>query len=476
MKLAENIEESIEKAIPEPAMRLLNILEQAGYESYVVGGCVRDVLVGIVPHDWDITTAATPEQVKACLKAAGIDCIETGIAHGTVSAIFDKSPYEITTFRAESTYSDGRHPDGVTFIKDVGADLQRRDFTMNAIAYSPKRGLVDIAGGQKDLSDNLLRSVGVAHERFSEDALRILRALRFAATYGFEIESSMQKALHADKDLLKQVAAERIQTEMRRLICGKYMVDILLDYADIFAVCMPEISPCIGFDQQNSHHIYNVWEHMVRSAGFAPKDVVLRYAMLFHDIGKPACFFLGEDGQGHFYDHREVGADIFEKMARDMRMPQKEAKHIELLIRYHDANLPTTKKGLRRWILQFGQETVREILTVHRCDISALNPKEVPEALANMDKYQAFFEEVLSSMNVFGMKDLAINGHDLTKAGIEPGPELGVRLEACLQAVCDGEPENNHDELLEFALSYNSASASNIGEQNMGERPVHLDE
>ncbi len=348
MKPSKNIEASIEKAMPEPAKRLLDILEQAGFESYVVGGCIRDVLAGLVPHDWDITTAALPEQVQKTLQDAGITCIETGIAHGTVSAIVNKQPYEITTFRAESTYSDGRHPDGVTFIKDIGADLQRRDFTMNAIAYSPTRGLVDIAGGQIDLANNLLRSVGDAHERFSEDALRIMRALRFAATYGFEIEPSMGEALHTDKDLLKQIAAERIQAELRRLICGKHMVDVLLNYADVLAVFIPEIKSCIGFDQQNSHHIYNVWEHMVRSASFAPEQVILRYTMLFHDIGKPDCFFIGEDGQGHFYNHREVGADIFHKMAKKMRLPQKEAKHIELLIRYHDANLPTTKAGLRR--------------------------------------------------------------------------------------------------------------------------------
>ena len=437
--------------IPPAAMRVLDVLEAGGYAAYVVGGCVRDALSGSEPHDWDITTNARPAQVEECLRAAGIPVVETGIAHGTVSAIIGHEPYEVTTFRAEGAYSDCRHPDAVSFIDDIEGDLLRRDFTVNAMAYSPTRGLVDTTGGRADLAAGLLRTVGPAHERFAEDALRILRALRFAAERGLSIEPATARALHEDRGLLSQVAAERLEMEFRRIICGGFSTDALLEYADVVAAFIPQMADCIDFDQRNPHHMYTVWEHMVRAASFAPRDPVMRYAVLFHDIGKPATFFVGEDGCGHFYGHREAGAEIFHGLARDLRIPRRQANHAELLIRYHDANLPTTKKGLRRWIVKFGEETMRELLVVHRCDIQALDRSEVEAALANMDAYDAFFSDVLSGMKVFGMRDLAVDGHDLMAAGVEAGPAVGEALRACLQAVVDGEVANERGALLDYA-------------------------
>ncbi len=433
------------------AMRVLDVLEAGGYEAYVVGGCVRDALSGAVPHDWDITTNARPGQVEECLRAAGVPVVETGIAHGTVCAIIGRKPYEITTFRAEGAYSDCRHPDAVSFIDDVEGDLLRRDFTVNAMAYSPTRGLVDTTGGRADLEAGILRTVGRPHERFAEDALRILRALRFAAERGFSVEPGCARALHADRGLLSRVAAERLEMEFRRIICGEHLVDVLLEYADVVAAFIPQVEPCIGFDQRNPHHMYTVWEHMVRAASFAPAEPVMRYAVLFHDIGKPATFFIGEDGCGHFYGHREAGAGIFHGLARDLRIPRRQANHAELLVRYHDANLPTTRKGLRRWIVRFGEETMRELLVVHRCDIQALDSAEVDGALLGMDAYDAFFLDVLSGMKVFGMRDLAVDGHDLMAAGVEAGPAVGKALRACLQAVVDGELENERAALIAYA-------------------------
>lgn len=437
--------------IPQAARRVLDALEAGGHEAYVVGGCVRDALCGRKPHDWDITTDARPDEVEACLAAAGIPYVETGLQHGTVSAIVEHAPYEVTTFRAEGAYSDCRHPDAVNFIDDVEGDLLRRDFTVNAMAYSPARGLVDTTGGREDLAAGILRTVGRPHERFVEDALRILRALRFSAVRGLSIEADTAAALHADRELLAQVAPERIEMEFRRLICGDFIVDVLLDYADVVSVFIPQIEPCIGFDQRNPHHVYTVWEHMVRAASFAPPQPVMRYAVLFHDIGKPGTFRMGEDGCGHFYGHREVGADIFHELARNLRLPHREAHLAELLVRYHDANLPTTKKGLRRWIVRFGEETMRRILAIHRCDIQALNPAEVDAALANMDAYDAFFAETLAGMQVFGLPDLAVDGRDLMDVGVPQGPPVGAALRACLQAVVDGEVPNERDALCAYA-------------------------
>ncbi len=444
--------------IPRPARRVLDALEAGGHEAYVVGGCVRDALAGLEPHDWDITTSARPDEVEACLAAAGIPVVETGLQHGTVSAIVDHEPYEVTTFRAEGAYSDGRHPDAVSFIDDVEGDLLRRDFTVNAMAYSPARGLVDTTGGREDLAAGILRTVGRPHARFAEDALRILRALRFAACRGFSIEHEMAAALHADRGLLSQVAPERIEMEFRRLICGDFIVDTLLEYADVVAVFIPQMEPCIGFDQRNPHHVYTVWEHMVRAASCAPPEPVMRYAVLFHDIGKPATFRMGEDGCGHFYDHREVGAEIFHELARGLRLPRREAHLAELLVRYHDANLPTTRRGLRRWIVRFGEETMRRILAIHRCDIRALNPAEADGALANMDAYEAFFAETLAGMQVFGLHDLAVDGRDLMDVGLSEGPRLGEVLRACLQAVVDGEVDNERAALLAYAKGLGGSS------------------
>ncbi len=438
--------------VPPAARRVLDALEAGGHAAYIVGGCVRDALCGLEPHDWDITTSARPAEVEACLAGAGIPCVETGLAHGTVSAIVEHEPYEVTTFRAEGAYSDGRHPDAVSFIDDVEGDLLRRDFTVNAMAYSPARGLVDTTGGREDLAANVLRTVGRPCERFAEDALRILRALRFAAVRGFSIEDETAAALHADRGLLAQVAPERIEMEFRRLVCGDFLVGVLLEYADVVAAFIPQIQPCIGFDQRNPHHVYTVWEHMVRAAQAAPPQTAMRYALLFHDIGKPATFRMGEDGYGHFHGHREAGAGIFHELARALRIPRRQAAHVELLVRYHDANLPTTKKGLRRWIVRFGEQTVRELLVVHRCDISALNPAEVDGALANMDAYDAFFAEVLAGMQVFGIGDLAVDGRDLMDAGVPQGPQVGQALRSCLQAVVDGELANEREALLAHAL------------------------
>ena len=435
--------------IPADVLRIIGLLEAAGYEAYIVGGCVRDAFLGRVPDDFDITTSARPGQVKAVLAAAGIACADTGLKYGTVSALVGGRAYETTTFRHDGAYSDGRHPDEVQLLSSVDGDLARRDFTVNAMAYSPTRGFVDLFGGRADLAAGTLRCVGQPHKRFAEDALRIMRALRFAATFEFSIEPATAAAIHADAALLGQVSAERIAAELSKLVCAPGAGDILLEYADVMATIMPQIEPSIGFEQHNSHHAYTVWEHCVRACCAAPADdLPMRMAALFHDIGKPACFFMGEDGQGHFYGHREVSADLFAGVARQLKLPRKLADEVELLVRYHDAKTPTTPAGWRRWAVKFGPDAVRRILQLQRYDISALAPGEVAGGLAAVDEASAAFEQAIAQVHVFGVGDLAIGGRDLLACGIPQGPAIGQVLRQLLAEVVEGELANERGALL----------------------------
>lgn len=449
--------------IPENVLRVIELLETADHAAYVVGGCVRDALLGREPNDWDITTSARPEQTKAIMARAGLQTADTGIKYGTVTVLVDGEPFETTTFRSDGPYSDGRHPDTVELLDAIDGDLARRDFTVNALAYNPRTGIVDLFGGQEDLQRGVLRCVGDAHERFAEDALRIMRALRFAAQLGFSIEEDTAAAVHADARLLQQVSAERIFAELSKLVTAPHMREVMLDYADVLAVVLPEIEPSIGFDQHNTHHCYTVWEHCVRACEYAaPDDLTMRYAALFHDIGKPACFFMGDDGQGHFYGHREVSADLFAGISKRLKFPRKLAQRVEVLVRYHDANPPTTAKGMRRWALEFGADTVRQIFEIHRCDVSALTPQIVEASFADIDAMEAFFEESIAEVHITGKHDLAVSGRDLLELGIPQGPDVGCVLDALLAAVVDGELENERGALLARAQQLVSTDAGQV--------------
>ncbi len=438
--------------IPHSAQRVIDVLEAAGYEAYVVGGCVRDALLGRVPNDWDITTSALPQQTREVAHAAGFATFDTGIKHGTITVVVEHDHFEVTTYRDDGTYSDGRHPDQVTFLDAVSGDLARRDFTVNAMAYNARIGLVDEFGGQQDLAAKVLRAVGSPHKRFEEDALRIMRGMRFSAQLGFSIEDETAAAIHECRRLLDRVSAERITAEFDKLICAPGCVDALLGYPDVLEVFLPEIADSVGFDQRNVHHCYTVWEHCARACAFAPADdLTLRYTALFHDIGKPSCYFMGEDGQGHFYGHRDVSADLFHEIAKRLKFPRKLADNIELLVRYHDANLPTTAKGMRHWAVKFSPEVVRQIFAIHRCDVQALAPAEVEPALANIDDAEEFFEQAIADVPVFGVKSLAVRGGDLMEVGCPQGPLIGKVLQELLRAVVDGEVANERGPLLEAA-------------------------
>ena len=332
--------------IPEKALIVFELLEKRGYECFLVGGCVRDMLMGIEPHDIDITTNATPDEVKAVF--ADFHTLDIGIKHGTVTVINDSEPIEITTYRKESTYSDGRRPDAVTFSRHINDDLSRRDFTSNAIAYSPSVGIVDPFGGMADIENKILRCVGTPTERFTEDSLRILRGLRFASVLGFSIDKATEEAMYSCRELINIVSPERIFTEISKLICGKNAGTIISRYSDILAVALPEIKDMKGFEQHNFHHIYDVLNHTAKVVDSVYPAVDLRFAALFHDCGKPDCFSIDENGVGHFYSHASISGRKAEEALTRLRCDNATKDKVVKLVKIHDTPIEPDSKIVKK--------------------------------------------------------------------------------------------------------------------------------
>ena len=438
----------MEIKVPHNAQRVLNMLEQAGHPSYVVGGCVRDALMGRIPNDWDICTAARPQQVKELCAREGLASFDTGIQHGTVTVHVDHEPFEVTTFRADGAYEDGRHPVSVSFLDAVEGDLARRDFTVNAMAYSPARGLVDVFGGRDDLSRKTLRCVGDPAARFAEDGLRILRALRFASTLGFEIHPATAAALHEHRRLLEPVAMERISAEFMKLICGQGAVGILLEYRDVVGTFLPQVEPMFGFEQLSRYHVYDVWEHCVRSCGLIEPDPVLRLAALVHDVGKPSCFFTDDEGIGHFYGHPEAGEPLARQIARHLRLPNAVTSELCTLVLWHDRPLPLTPKAMRRRLAKLGEPLCRRLYQLVEADMRTHSQLNMAHNLETLARSRALMEEALQEMDVFSPRDLAIDGRDLMELGFAPGPRLGEVKGELFSLVVDGELPNSRPELL----------------------------
>ena len=443
--------------MPDEVTHLIDILDWAGYDSYIVGGCVRDSFLDKTPHDWDICTAADPKKVLAILDLHNIKSIETGLQHGTVTAHIDGNNYEITTFRIDGEYSDNRRPDSVRFVRDVKADLARRDFTINAMAYSAWEGLVDPFGGYTDLCQGIIRCVGNPDDRFQEDALRILRALRFAATYGFEIDNETAGAIRRNKDLLKNISAERIQSELCKMLVGKGVLDILLNYTDVMSVIIPELAPCIGFKQNNPHHRYDVYEHIVHAVTSyrdSRVDLSIKLALLFHDIGKPECYTEDKNGVGHFYEHGIVSARIAEDVLRRLKFDNKTVDEVVTLVLYHDADVHPKARSVRRWLNKIGPTMLDKLLRVRCADIEAQGGHDTFERLAQCAKVAIVLYNVLVQQQCFQIKDLAVNGHDILRLGVEPGPKVGEVLNHLLNKVIEEELENDHAILIEEAEKY----------------------
>lgn len=451
--------------IPPEAYWLCNALQYHGFDAYVVGGCVRDGLLGKTPHDWDICTSAKPEEVLALMDEHHVKTIETGLQHGTVTAHMNGENYEITTFRVDGEYSDNRRPDHVEFVGNVIEDLSRRDFTINAMAYNPDvrfddpyygpSRLVDPWFGRIDLANRVIRCVRNPDDRFREDALRIMRALRLASTYGFTIEEKTAKAIHRNKDLLKNIAAERIQSELTRMLCGKGALDILLEYSDVMAVIIPELEPCIGFNQNNKYHIYNVYDHIVHAVvNYKGDDISIKMALLLHDIGKPHCYTEDHNG-GHFHGHGVIS----HKMARDvmerLRFDNKSKEEVLTLVLYHDAEIHPGVRSVKRWLNKIGPEMFSKLIEVRFADMYAhadVNREE------RIDKYFAMLkiaDDIVDEQQCFTLKDLAINGYVvMDHLGVDSGPMVGKVLNHLLDKVLDGEIENDCDELVEEAKRY----------------------
>ena len=440
--------------LPAAVSDLLIRLKSAGYSAYVVGGCVRDSLLGLFPHDWDICTSALPEQMQAVF--SGLHTVETGLKHGTLTVIVDHVPYEVTTFRVDGTYTDHRHPDSVSFVDNIKEDLARRDFTVNAMAWSSVTGLTDPFGGQDDLLAGIIRSVGDPEKRFEEDALRILRALRFASVYDFVIDPATDCALRRMAPDLKRVAAERIRTELLKLLCGKACGRVLRGYPEVLAQILPDLQPMFGYDQRNHHHSWDLWEHTVLTVENVPPDPVLRLAMLLHDTGKPSVCVIDEKGEGHYIGHQQASADIALRAAKSLRLDNAFRNRLVRLVRYHDVRLRTwsgeintDRTFLLRLLNRFGEQDLRALFLIHCADRTATGYSSPGREQARLEKRMDALDSLLAEQPCFTLKDLAVNGHDLQAAGIK-GKAIGGALDSLLEAVMDGKVENEKKALLRY--------------------------
>ena len=426
--------------------KVLRRLEEAGYEAYAVGGCVRDLMRGKTPDDWDMTTSARPEEVMALFAP---HAIPTGLQHGTVTVREDGQSFEITTFRADGEYTDNRHPSEVRFSTDLREDLCRRDFTVNAMAMDRRGKLIDPFSGQEDLQKGIIRCVGEADRRFGEDALRIMRGLRFAAVLGFAIDEDTAQSIRENRDRLQNIAIERILVEMDKLLCGENAGRILLDFPEVFGVFLPEILPCVDFDQHSKYHCYTVWEHIVHSVEAVPADSVLRWAMLLHDIGKPACFTVDEQGAGHFYGHDGISADMAADICRRMRMDKQRSARIELLVRRHGPDLPENKRGMLRLLNAIGEEAVRQLIAVKRADNMA-QAAAFRSRQEEIDRQEQLLQRILDERPCFTLQQLAVDGRDMMTLGLQ-GKAIGEMLHTLLQRVLDGQLPNEREVLLRWA-------------------------
>ena len=416
--------------IPQHAATVLKHLETHGFEAYVVGGCVRDSLMGRTPKDWDVCTNARPEEVLRVFRKFHV--IKTGLKHGTVTVMVNRKPVEVTTFRIDGAYTDNRHPDAVSFVSRVEEDLARRDFTINAMAYTPRRGLVDAFGGREDLAARTIRCVGEPDARFHEDGLRILRALRFAARFDFNIETETAHSIRRNRHLLANVSAERIFSELKGILAGEGVLSMLLGFPEVFATIIPELQPTIGLPQNTPYHCFDVWTHTAYSVAAAPPDEPLRLVMLLHDIGKPSRRTRDETGRDHFYGHQEAGAPLAQKVLLRLKSDNDTLSRTVALVREHDVNWPTTAAGMRRLIGRLGVENVRSLFEVQRADLAAHSDYGRGKKEAALRAARLLFEDVLDSTPAFTVKDLPVNGADLMALGMQPGPAMRQVLERLL--------------------------------------------
>jgi len=426
---------------------IFDTLNNAGYECFMVGGCVRDFLLNKTPHDVDFTTDATPDEMKECFK--NFNVIETGIQHGTLTVVINHIPYEITTYRVDGKYLDNRRPESVKFVKDIKNDLARRDFTINAIAYNPSVGFVDCFNGMQDLKDGIIRCVNEPKQRLNEDALRILRALRFSAVLGYKIESETEKACFELSHLLQNISAERVVVELFKTIVQPNGHKIIFDYVDIWGVVIPEILKMKGFEQHNPHHVHDVLKHTCVALEGASDDLIVRLSVLFHDIGKPDSYSMDEKGIGHFYGHALKSVDITRDIFNRLKVDNNTKHQVLTLIKYHDLDLQASEKYVRRLCYKLGDlEMVKKLILVQRAD----NHGQAPIHSERVDKFNQIDEIIkkLEQENLsFSLKDLAVDGNDMMNLGYT-GKEIGNSLKSLLEAVLNEQVENEKGQLIKY--------------------------
>lgn len=444
--------------IPASALFLLQELNKCGHEAYIVGGSVRDTLLGITPHDYDICTSATPDEIIKTFQHKKI--IPTGLKHGTVTIAINDEQYEVTTYRIDGKYSDGRRPDKVEFTTNLVDDLKRRDFTINAMAYSPTTGVVDPFRGQEDLKNKIIRCVGNPNDRFNEDGLRILRAVRFGAQLGFTIEEETSKSIHENKHLLNRISKERINCELVKILSSSYCGNqILRQYSDVICQFIPEINDMIGFEQNNPYHQYDIWEHTLHCMNYlnyylnyssTDDDIIVRLAVLLHDVGKPKCYVVDENNIGHFYGHADMSSKIAYKILTELKFSNEVIENVIQLIAYHDVQFTATKPAVKRLLNKLGEKQLRRLFLLRKCDITGQNIDFLFKRLSYVCNMQLILNEIIQEKECFKLKDLGVNGKDLMKHGVPQGKIIGKILDILLTMVIDGEVKNNKTDLLQM--------------------------
>ena len=438
----------MEIKIPSEVTEITTRLEQSGYKAFCVGGAVRDSVMGILPGDWDITTSAKPEETQKIFK--DYKTVDTGLKHGTLTIIINHKPFEVTTFRIDGEYGDNRHPEKVEFTPDLKNDLARRDFTINALAYNPDTGIVDLYGGQDDIYNSIIRTVGNPDKRFNEDGLRIMRALRFSSVLGFEIEKETAKAIHKNKDLLKNISAERIAVELTKLVCGKNAFNVLMEYADVLSVFIPEIATAINFTQFGEKHAYDVWEHICHTVDTIPQDRILRLTMLLHDLGKIPTHKLDENGNSTFKNHATIGGDMAREILTRLKFDKKTINRVSFLVADHDFEPPLSKTDLKKHLKTKTIEDIKTLLIIKKSDRGALSEsyRDISEGTAQTLRW---LDEIERNNECCTINQLAVNGNDLIAQGIT-GEKVGETLNYLLDSVIEEKVTNDKSALLTYLL------------------------
>nr|WP_180211200.1 CCA tRNA nucleotidyltransferase [[Clostridium] scindens] len=431
--------------LPEKVGRIIGTLQEHGYEAYAVGGCIRDSILGREPEDWDITTSAMPEETKALFDKT----FDTGIQHGTITVLLEKEGFEVTTYRIDGKYEDSRHPKEVTFTRNLREDLLRRDFTINAMAYNETDGLVDIFGGLEDLEEGMIRCVGTAKERFKEDALRILRGVRFAAQLGFDIEEDTRQGMKELAWTLQNISAERIQVELVKMITSKRPEMLREAYElGMTRIVLPEFDQLMTTGQETPHHMYSVGEHTLHAMKNIRADKILRLAMLLHDMGKPALKTVDEAGVAHFKKHALESERIAENVLRRLKFDNDTIRKVTRLVRCHDLRMPATAKSVRRAMNQIGEELFPYYMEVRRADVLAQSMYQREEKIENLDQIEELYHQIVEDGDCVSLKDLAVTGRDLIASGMKPGKKIGEKLEELLKLVIEDPKLNTKEELL----------------------------